>query len=255
MDTMSKRKRILLGASVVILSGVAVAAGSLYISAVKGSGNLTEAFTVTAHTGCEGTADNSPEAIHKGNEAGADIVEFDLRFDSEGNGILSHDENEKDPMSLDEALRIISAYDGLRVNVDCKTTDNLKEVYRLGEEYGITDRLFYTGIEEKDVEAARTQTPQIPYFLNYKVNKLKKNNEEYISSLISLVEEKGAVGLNINYRQCSKKMVEMFRKKGLQVSVWTANSIPAMLKCLSYAPDNITTRHPSELKELIMNLK
>ncbi len=217
--------------------------------------NLPQSFTVTAHTGCEGTKDNSLEAIRKGREAGADIVEFDLRFDSTGRGILSHDENGKDPVALEEALSLISAYDSLKVNVDCKTTDNLKEVYRLGEEYGITDRLFYTGIEEKDVDAAKTQTPQIPYFLNYKVKRSKKKNKEYISSLISLVKEKGALGLNINHRQCSKKMVEMFREEGLQVSVWTANSTFVMLKCLSFAPDNITTRHPSDLRKLIANLK
>ncbi len=217
--------------------------------------NLSHDFTVTAHTGCEGTKDNSLEAIHKGKEAGADIVEFDLRFDASGRGILSHDENEKDPVALEKALAVISAYDGLKVNVDCKTTDNLKEVYRLGQEYGIADRLFYTGIEVKDVDAAKLQTPQIPYFLNYKVKRFKKNNEKYISFLISLVKEKGALGLNIKYNQCSKKMVEMFRREGLQISVWTANNTRVMLKCLSFSPDNITTRYPSELKKLIANLK
>ncbi len=221
----------------------------------KFSVNLPQNFTVTAHTGCEGTKDNSLDAIRKGKEAGADIVEFDLRFDSEGNGILSHDENENNPVALDEAIKLISSYDGLKVNVDCKTTDNLKEVYRLGEEYGITDRLFYTGIELKDVEAARSQTPQIPYFLNYKVKKLKKNNKKYILSLISLVKEKGALGLNIKYNQCSDKMVKMFREENLQISVWTANNTRVMLKCLSFSPDNITTRYPSELRELINKLK
>ena len=217
--------------------------------------NLPKSFTVTAHTGCEGTKDNSLEAISKGAEAGADIVEFDLRFDSEGKGILSHDEDGKNPVALEEALKLISSYEGLKVNVDCKTTDNLKEVYRLGEELGITDRLFYTGIEVKDVDAARSQTPQIPYFLNYKVKRLKKNNGKYISSLVSLVKEKGALGLNIKYNQCSRKLVEMFRKEGLQVSVWTANNTRVMLKCLSLAPDNITTRYPSELKKLISESK
>lgn len=217
--------------------------------------DLPSAFTVTAHTGCEGTKDNSLEAILKGIEAGADTVEFDLRFDSEGKGILSHDENGKDPVALDEALRLISSYECIRVNVDCKTTDNLSEVYRLGEELGITDRLFYTGIELKDTEAARSQTPQIPYFLNYKVKRLKKNNEKYISSLACLVKEKGALGLNIKYNQCSSKLVKIFRKEGLQVSLWTANNTRVMLKCLSFAPDNITTRYPSELKKLISDSK
>ncbi len=212
-------------------------------------------FTVTAHTGCEGTKDNSLEAIKKGADSGADIIEFDLRFDKEGKGILSHDETEGKAVTLEEAFELVASFDKLKVNVDCKTTDNLAEVYRLSEKYGITDRIFYTGIEVKDVEAARLQTPQISYFLNYKVKGLKKRNVKYIRSLISLTKEKGALGLNIRYSQCSKKMVDMFREEGLSVSVWTANSPRVMKKCLSFAPDNITTRYPSELIEIINKSK
>ncbi|MBQ7117421.1 MAG: glycerophosphodiester phosphodiesterase [Clostridia bacterium] len=252
---MNKTLKIIIGASAVALAGLALAAGGLYLSADRSVTDLPSGFTVTAHTGCEGTEDNSLEAIHKGAEAGADTVEFDLRFDMSGMGILAHDEYEENPVSLSEALKAVSQYDTITVNVDCKTTDNLTEVYRLGEEYGITDRLFYTGIEEKGVEAARTQTPEIPYFLNYSADKSKKNDEEYISSLISLVKEKGAVGINLKYSRCSKTMVRMFREQGLLVSVWTANDIFTMLKCISFAPDNITTRHPSALIKLINRLK
>lgn len=217
--------------------------------------NLSEGFTVTAHTGCEGTADNSLEAIKKGENAGADIVEFDLRFDKDGKGILSHDETVGNAVSLEEAFELVASFDKLRVNVDCKTTDNLTEVYRVSEKFGITDRIFYTGIEEKDVDAAKTQTPQIPYFLNYKVKGFKKKNEKYIKSLISLTKEKGALGLNIKHTQCSKKLVEMFRDEGLLVSVWTANNTRVMKKCLAFAPDNITTRFPSTLIKLINKSK
>ncbi len=216
---------------------------------------LPKNFTVTAHTGCEGTKDNSLEAIKKGADAGADIVEFDLRFDKDGKGILSHDETEGTAVSLEEAFGLVASFDKLKVNVDCKTTDNLTDVYRLSEKFGITERIFYTGIEVKAVDAAKMQTPQVPYFLNYKVKILKKSNEKYIRSLIDLVKEKGAVGLNVKHTGCSKKMVKLFRKEGLLVSVWTANSTRVMKKCLSFEPDNITTRYPSTLIELINKSK
>lgn len=247
--------KIFVGVSALAFLGAELAAGSTLPQIENAVKALPEGFTVTAHTGCEGTKDNSLEAITAGKNAGADIVEFDLRFDGDGNGILAHDEDEKNAVSLEEALKTVSSFEDLRVNVDCKTTDNLREVYRLGEKYGITDRLFYTGIEEKDVEAASQQTPQIPYLLNYKVDKSKKNDEEYILSLINLVKEKGAPGLNINHGQCSRKMVQMFREEGLTVSVWTANSVIAMLRCLSFSPDNITTRYPSTLIKIIKKFK
>lgn len=248
---MNKYVKALLGASASAMTGV-IAVFGFWNSAVKA---LPENFTVTAHTGCEDTADNSLEAISAGIAAGADIVEFDLRFDSEGKGILSHDEGAENPVTLEEALKLVAENDRVKVNVDCKTIDNLREVYRIGESYGITDRLFYTGIEEKDVAAAKEQTPQIPYFLNYKVDEKKKNDEQYIKSLIALVKEKGALGLNINHGQCSRKLVKMFREEKLMVSVWTANSVKIMLKCISFAPDNITTRYPQTLTEIIEKFK
>ncbi len=41
------------------------------------------------------------------------------------------------------------------------------------------------------------------------------------------------------------------RENGLLVSVWTANSPAAMRRCIALAPDNITTRHPDMLREML----
>ena len=84
---MKKCTKIILGTAV---AGLAVTAG--YIAYVKAKkANLPESFTVTAHTGCEGTKDNSLEAIEKGYLSGADIVEFDVHFNSNGEPVLAHD--------------------------------------------------------------------------------------------------------------------------------------------------------------------
>ena len=45
---------------------------------------LPHGFTITAHTGCEGTPDNSLDSIRAGVAAGADIVEIDLHFLPDG---------------------------------------------------------------------------------------------------------------------------------------------------------------------------
>ena len=52
---------------------------------------LSGTITVTAHSGCMGLADNSLEAMEAGIEAGAQIVEFDLNYTSDGAPVLSHD--------------------------------------------------------------------------------------------------------------------------------------------------------------------
>lgn len=247
---MKKSTKLIIDIAVVALAGAGIAAE--YIAEIKSRPvNLPEGFTLTAHTGCEGTRDNSLEAIDKGAAAGAHIVEFDLNFNESGEPFLAHDKAEADSVTLREAFEAVAKYENLRVNVDCKATDNLEIVTKLAEEYGILDRIFYTGISKEDVEAVKRQTPDIKYYLNTDVDKLKKNNEEYIRSLVKLTKDTGAVGLNIKFTTASKKMVEIFHEEGLEVSVWTVNEELDMHKVLSLGCDNITTRQPNKLKEII----
>lgn len=242
---MKKYSKIILGTTI-----VAGAAG--YISYIKSKNiNLPEKFTLTAHTGCEGTKDNSLEAIQKGYDSGADIVEFDVHFNSSGEPVLAHDYAADDSVKLKDAFDLVAKCEGLRVNVDCKTTDNLKAIADIAEECGVKDRIFYTGIELKDVEAVKTQTPEVKYYLNMKINKFRKYDDEYIRSLADLVLNNGAVGLNIHYSNASKKMIDIFHQSELEVSLWTVNKEFDMHRVLALGCDNITTRQPSMLKEII----
>lgn len=211
----------------------------------------TKSMTVTAHTGCEGTADNSLEAIKKGYESGADIVEFDLRFTKDGEPVLSHDADGKNCVTLKEAFDLVAQCEGLKVNVDCKTVENIAIVPKMAEECGIADRFFYTGIEAEKVAAVRKNSPGTEYYLNAKVSKLRKNSKKYIGSLVKLIKDNDAVGINIRFTTASKKMVEIFHKEGLLVSVWTVNKEKDMHKVLPLGCDNITTRQPTKLIEII----
>lgn len=212
-------------------------------------------FTVTAHTGCEKTKDNSLDAITLGYGCGADIVEFDLYFDKNGKAVLSHNEPHGNEPSVEEAFKLISGYKGLRVNIDVKKTDDMKQVASLAEKYGIKDRIFYTGITADDVEAVSSSTPEIMYYLNKKIDIIRKNDEAYIRQLIDEVRASGACGLNINHKGLSSVMVELFHNEGLEVSVWTVNNRIEMISALSKKCDNITTRRPEELKKLVDRLR
>ena len=162
---------------------------------------LPDDFTVTAHTGCCGTPDNSLEAIDTAVKYGADTVEFDLQFTEAGEPVLSHDAPKGNNVTLDEAFAKISTYKNITVNVDVKTTAHLEKIKPLADKHGITDRIFYTGIFEENVSAVRKDSPGIPYFLNVKVNKSK--NREYLLSLVKLVRDCGAVGINFNKKSAT----------------------------------------------------
>lgn len=220
---------------------------------------LPEGFTVTAHTGCEGEKDNTLASIEAGVKANADIVEIDLSCLHDGTPVLCHDQPKTNKMSkalpsLLSAFLMLKDLD-VKMNVDVKTTSCLAETAELAKKCGVEDKIFFTGLEEKDIPAAKEKAPGIPYFLNVSSSRLKKNSSAYIDTLIEKVKSCGAIGINLKYVRCSKLLVEKFREAGLLVSVWTANEEEEMWQCLSYEPDNITTRYPSTLIKLMEQSK
>lgn len=212
---------------------------------------LQKNFTYTAHTGCVDTKDNSLEAIEAGAKFGADIVEFDLNFLPDGTPVLSHDEPKGKEPTLDEAFKKASEYNNLKVNIDVKNTQNLKVVYPLAQKYGLENRIFYTGIFLKDIEAVKNNSPEVPYYLNINVEKKRKQTKEYLQNLVDQVKSCGAIGINFNKNNATKELVDAFHENDLEVSIWTVNKKRKMKKILALAPDNITTRRPDKLKEIL----
>lgn len=247
-----KNKILFTGA---IAGGTALLIGNYLFEKNLRNAVIPEGFTLTAHTGCEGTKDNSLDAITLGFGCGADIVEIDLNFNKDGVAVLSHNEPKGNEPTLDEAFALVSGYNGLRVNVDVKNTLDLKQAVSLAEKHGILDRIFFTGVTEEFVDAVKEQTPDVLYYYNKGIDKAKNNDTAYIGSLIEEVKNAGAAGLNIHHKSCTKLMVEEFHKAGLQMSVWTVNKKPDMARILKMGCDNITTRKPSELKALIERIR
>ncbi len=217
--------------------------------------NIPAGFTYTAHTGCCETKPNTLECIDVGVECGAQIVEFDLRFDTNKEPVLSHDEPVGGEVTLEEAFAKISKIENLRVNVDVKVCTALEKVVVLANKYGIADRIFFTGINEGDVKAVKEQAPTVEYYLNMKVEKPSAHTEEYLQSLVDKVRECGAVGINFNYRSASRRLVDFFHENGLLVSVFTVDKNTEMYRIISYGPDNITTRNPDLIKYTLKEFK
>lgn len=216
--------------------------------------DLPKDFSYTAHTGCAGTQANSLASIEAGVKYGAGIVEFDLNFNKNGDPVLAHDAPKGGEVTLDEAFKKISEYENLRVNVDIKSTVALEKIRPAAEKYGIADRIFYTGVHDGFVDAVRSNGGGVDYYLNVSVEPKSKHTEKYLMSLVQKVKDSGAIGINFNKNNASKALVDTFHANGLLVSIWTVDSKYDMYRVLSYAPDNITTRHPDKLGALIKSL-
>lgn len=217
----------------------------------RGPFDVPDGFTLTAHSGAMGFADNSIEAMEAGVAAGADIVEFDLNYTPSGRPVLSHDKpkNEK-AAPIEDAFAFLKDHPGVRANVDVKSTLFLEKIPPLAESFGVTDRLFFTGLFEDDVPAAREKAPGIPYYIN---TEIKKSDD--LDALADKVAALGALGVNINKGYLTHRLVKTFREKGLLVSVWTVNNSGDAAKALSLGPDNVTSRKPDMIASMIRREK
>lgn len=219
--------------------------------AKKNKPALPENFTVTAHAGSMGTKDNTYNSVYIGAQ-NADIIELDVKFAKDGTPVLAHTEVKNDSVLLKDAFALIAERKNLMANLDIKDKDErLIRILALARAYGIKDRIFFTGVEEEYVDTIKENCPGIAYYLNVNVDKKERKNAEYINSLVEKVRDCGAVGINMNKKGISKELIAAFRENGLLVSVWTVNSEKEILKMLSLAPDNITTRKPDFVMELV----
>lgn len=214
---------------------------------------LPDGFLITAHTGCLRTKANTLDSLRAALESGANAVEFDIRFQKDGTPVLAHDalrENGKNPL-LADAFALIAQKEGIRVNLDLKQTDNLPEIARLGEEAGILERLFFTGVGLDATEKVARECPEIPYYLNVSVDTEQKNSGAYWRQTADQIKLCGAIGINCHFDAASEELVRVMHEQGLLVSLWTVDRKLSMARVASLGPDNITTKQPVKLKELL----
>lgn len=215
---------------------------------------LTDAFTITAHTGCENTNKNSLQSIIIGCENGADAVEFDLRFLDDGTPVLAHETEEKSAecVTLTDAFDLLKNYD-CKINIDVKETTYLNTVRDLIYEYNYQTRCYYTGIHIEQVAFVKEQSPDIAFYLNIDSSYSQKHNEPLTIEYGNLAISCGAIGINIKHTFITKENVVVWHNMGLLVSVYTVNGSLKIAKMLNCNVDNITTLKPSKVINTINN--
>ena len=192
--------------------------------------------SITAHAGALNTTPNTLDSVRACLSSGADIFEVDVRFLPDGTPALGHNQVGPDSARLEDVFALMQDFT-IQINLDMKETSHVPRVDELVAQYGLRDRAFMTGLSRSACAALRGCG--LPYYLN--------------GAAPAAAKELGALGVNINYRQCSKKLVRDARALGLLVSVWTADKPGTMRKMLRRDVDNITTRHPDVLQGLMQS--
>lgn len=215
----------------------------------------TKGFTITAHTACENTDFDSLESIIVGLESGANAVEFDIRFLSDGTPILSHDETNKsiDSVTLEDALKLLTSYT-CKINIDLKEISFLDKVEELVKLYGLEERSYFTGVSEGKIETVKRLAPNINFYLNISLSLLQKYDNDYITFIGRLALEYGAIGINLQHGDITKNTVALWHKQNLLVSVYTVNDNFNINKTLYNGVDNITSLMPSRVATIVNSL-
>jgi len=190
---------------------------------------------ITAHSGALQTKDNTFESIKAGLAfVGEGCIEVDVRFLPDGTPALDHDRVDQNSVKLEAVFELMQGYKG-SINLDMKEHSNISAMVKLVDTYGLQGRAFMTGLSKDSCAALRDCG--LPYYLN--------------ASDAKAAKELGAIGVNIFYKICSKRLVRRAREHGMKVSVWTVNKPRTMKKMLTLGVDNITTRCPDLLQEIM----
>ena len=91
---------------------------------------------ITAHSGADGTCDNSMEFVQYALTTSADVLELDVRQDKDHNLIIAHDETDGEAVSLVGVFSAMKDHPEMRMNCDLKEYGLELPVLKLAENVG-----------------------------------------------------------------------------------------------------------------------
>lgn len=242
---------------------------------------------VIAHTGCEGTRDNSEASLDAAILSGADMLEVDIRTTRDGYPVLAHDPEipgavsppliiaesthhevqdhlQQDPQRVAEpraawetVLRRMASWSGL-LNLDLKDEGSIERIWRDVQRHNLAERVIFTGCNGPRARRVRAVAPTAPVLLNITADDVPPRNrgdaelfEQGIRDLCATALASGCAGINIDYRWCTPYVVDHAHRRFLSVTVWTVDRQDEMERLLTTGVDAITTRRPAHLAELL----
>jgi glycerophosphoryl diester phosphodiesterase len=238
---------------------------------------MRNVLNITAHSGCDGTAPDSIDSVQAGIQNGADAVEVDIRRNSTGELILSHDRDESGAypacITLATVFDLVVRDGWIGINCDVKERETIPDILRLAEGKGLgPDRLILTGsaapstlletpetakkagvwlnLEEIVEDYYRTGSPVLepyrhligPEKHEYEILKALPSLDFLIEPIIQGCLALGVPAVNMPFAEQLLPLIPRFKAGGIQVSLWTLNQREPLERAFSLGVLNITTR-------------
>ena len=192
---------------------------------------------ITAHSGCEGTPDNSLEHIHAAIASGAEMIEVDVRQAENGLLYLSHDVPADISVrpALKQLFELIAPEKNMEMNLDLKTEGLIPAVMALADKYGLCRRIVFTGACNSERKLANSLGGEMWRSMW---------DGDSIAEGITANSADGSPLLNVHYPMITVEADVELCSFGSGFSAWTVNDEENLRRFLQMGIANITTRKP-----------
>lgn len=198
---------------------------------------------ITAHSGCDGTPENSMDFVHYALTLKVDCLEVDIRRGTDGMLFLAHDESGIGP-SFRAALTALARHPLMKINCDLKEAGLEAAVLACAGECGVADRLIYSGTVSRCAA-----TEKVEWFLNVELlfpeefTFAKIDPAAALARIEAGMHASGARCLNAQYAIADTPLYSLLRAHGVPLSLWTPSEEALIRRFLSEGVYNITTRN------------
>lgn len=201
---------------------------------------------LTAHSGSDGTPENSLLFIESMLAYGVSCIEVDVRK-KDAILYLNHDPIDKIDahLTLDEAFASVSKSSHTAINCDLKEDGLEEEVMQYAEKYDLVDRLILSGtvsiqkIKEpfkKDHVFFNPENILPDFYTHFTLD------EAYLKPLVTYCQDNHIAVINVNYRIVTEEFIRIMHREGIKISVWTVNKFEKIDQFKKWKIHNTTTR-------------
>lgn len=187
---------------------------------------------ITAHSGSDGTPDNSMEFVNYALGTAVDALEIDVRQAADGTLIISHDE------TGEEAVNELAVSCGLAEGQILFSGSVKPREERSGRPWEAVE--VFWNVEEciSDIYVCEAGGER------------EKITAEMARKLAVEAARSGYSVININEKYLNEAVLETIKSHHMGISAWTVNEPDRISQLLKLGVHNITTRRPAEALKL-----
>lgn len=218
-----------------------------------------EGAVVTAKNGFGDNENNSLLYVKSALQNSADCIEVDLCFSEDGTPYVAsqNDEIGTNTMPLEYLVSYISdaiksTQRQYKINLHLTDASNISLVDEIASRYDMEENCFFTGVNINQASYIRKNC-KIKFYLDYKLDKSKSNNPDYISQIVNEISMSGAIGINCKADGFSELMMNMLKENWMKISFYDVETELEIIKALEFSPNQIITNNPQAVRSILLD--